>query len=81
MSRVITQRVELDLTLDQIIAIIRQLGPQEQSIVWRALEPPVWSQRLEALLNRIGARVERLPIAEQDVDALVEQARTELYAK
>ena len=81
MPKVITQRIELDLTLDQIIAIIRQLGPQEQKTIWRAIEPPGWSQRLEALLSRIGTRVEQWPIAEQDVDAQVEQARAELYAQ
>jgi len=80
MPKVVAQQVELDLTLDQILSIIRQLKPQEQEIVRRVIEPP-WSQRLEALLARVWARVEHHPIAEEDIDAEVELARTAIYAQ
>jgi hypothetical protein len=81
MSEGVTQRVELELTLDQVLSIVRQLNPREREIVWRAIEPRPWSQRLDALLNRIWSRVESAPISEQDIDAEVEQARTEFYAQ
>ena len=80
MPTVVAQQVELHLTLDQLIAIVRQLNPPEQERVRRAIASPPWSHRLDALLNRVWSRVERDPIAEEDVDAEVEQVRRELYA-
>lgn len=81
MPKVTAQQVELELTLDQILALIRQLKPEEQEILRRALEPPSWNQRLEALLARVWARVERFPISEEEIDAEVERARTAIYAQ
>ena len=81
MPKVIAQQVELDLTLDQLIAIIHQLPPQEQERVWRAIAPRPWRQRLQALLTRVWSRVEHDPITEETVDAEVERIRTELYAR
>jgi hypothetical protein len=81
MPQVITQRIELELTLDQILAIVRQLKPREREIVRRAIESPPWSQRLDALLARVWSRVECYPITEEEVDAEVEAARTALYAQ
>jgi len=40
-----------------------------------------WQQRLEALLARVWARVERHPISEEEIDAEVERARTAIYAQ
>jgi len=81
MPKVIAQQVELELTLDQILAIVRQLKPEEQEIVRRIMAPPPWQQRLEALLARVWDRVERHPISEEEVDAEVERARTAIYAQ
>ena len=47
----------------------------------RVIAPLPWSQRVEALLARVWSRVESSPIAEEDIDAEVELARTELYAQ
>ena len=80
MPKVVARQIELELTLDQILSIVRQLKPQEQELVRRVIEPPPWSRRLEALLTRVWSRVERYPIAEKDVEAEAELARTELYA-
>jgi hypothetical protein len=80
MPTVVAQQVELHLTLEQLIAIVRQLNPPEQEQVRQAMALPPWSHRLDALLNRVWSRVERYPIAEEDVDAEVEQTRRELYA-
>jgi hypothetical protein len=81
MSQATTQRIELNLTLDQVLSIVRQLEPREREIVRRAIEPPPWEERLEALLTRVWGRVERYPITEEEADAEVELARTELYAQ
>lgn len=75
MPKVIAQQVELDLTLDQVLTVIRQLKPEEREIIRRAIEPPAWNQRLEALLARVWARVERYPITEEEVDAELELAQ------
>jgi hypothetical protein len=74
-TRVIARQVEFDLSLDQILAIIRQLQPQEREVVRRAIEPLPWEQRLDALLTRVWARVEKYPISEEDIDAEVELVR------
>jgi len=78
---VIAQQVELDLTLDQVLTVVRQLKPEEREVIRRAIEPKPWSQRLETLLARVWARVERYPITEEEVDAEVELARTAIYAQ
>jgi len=81
MPKVIAQQVELDLTLDQVLTVVRQLKPEEREVIRRAIEPKPWSQRLETLLARVWARVERYPITEEEVDAEVELARTAIYAQ
>lgn len=81
MPKVTAQQVELELTLDQILALVRQLRPEEQEIIRRAIEPLPWHQRLEALLARVWARVERFPISEEEVDAEVERARTAIHTQ
>ncbi|MBM4466021.1 MAG: hypothetical protein FJ014_10800 [Chloroflexi bacterium] len=81
MPRVIAQQVELDLTLDQVLTVVRQLKPEEREVIRRAIEPKPWSQRLETLLARVWARVECYPITEEEVDAEVELARTAIYAQ
>ena len=79
MPKITAQQVELELTLDQIVALVRQLKPREQEIIRRSIEPPPWHQRLEALLTRVWARVERFPISAEEIDAEVERARTAIY--
>jgi hypothetical protein len=81
MPKVVAQQVELDLTLDQVLDVVRQLKPEEQEIIRRAIEPPPWNQRLEALLVRVWARVERYPITEEEIDAEIELTRTAIYAQ
>lgn len=81
MPKVIAQNVELELSLEQILALIRQLTPEEKEIIRRAIEPAPWHQRLEALLDRVWARVESTPISEEEVNAEVEFARTTRYAQ
>jgi len=81
MPKVIAQQVELDLTLDQVLTVVHQLRPEEREIIRRAIEPPAWNQRLEELLARVWARVERYPITEEEIDAEVELARTAIYAQ
>ena len=81
MPKVIAQQVELDLTLDQVLAIVRQLKPEDREIIRRTIEPPPWNQHLEELLAHVWARVERYPITEEEVDAEVELARTAIYAQ
>jgi hypothetical protein len=80
MVKVVAQEVELNLTLDQILALVRQLQPQEREIIRRTLMPS-WEQRLEGLLARVWTRVDESPLSEEDVDAEVTLARRTLYAQ
>jgi hypothetical protein len=81
MTRIIARQGELNLSLDQVLAIVRRLPPQEREQVRRAIEPPPWDQRLDALLARVKARVEKHPISEEEINAEVELARRAIYAQ
>jgi len=81
MPKITAHQIEIELTLDQIVALVRELKPGEQEIIRRVIEPPAWHQRLEALLARVWSRVERLPISEEEIDAEVERARKVIYTE
>jgi len=78
--KVIAQEVELNLTLDQFLALVHQLPPQEREIIRRALTPS-WEERLEALLARVWNRLDDAPLSEEAIDAEVTQARSEICAQ
>ncbi len=78
MIKVIAQEVELNLTFDQVLALMGQLQPQEREIVRRTLMPS-WEQRLEGLLARVWSRLDESPLSEEDIDAEVTFARHTLH--
>lgn len=80
MGESVAQEVELNLTLEQILALVRQLQPQEREIVRRTLTPS-WEQRLETLLTRVWNKLDEAPLSEEAVDAEVTQARRAIYAQ
>ncbi len=80
MIKVVAQEVELNLTFDQVLALMGQLQPQEREIVRRTLTPS-WEQRLDTLLARVWSRVDQAPLSEEDIDAEVAQARQSLYTQ
>lgn len=80
MGKVVTQEMELNLTLDQILSLVRQLQPQEREIVRRTLMPS-WEQRLDGLLTRVWTRLGEAPLLEEDIDAEVTLARRTLYTQ
>ena len=45
------------------------------------LEQETWGARINRLLARIDARVKRRPLPEEQITALIEQVRHELYAQ
>lgn len=81
MPKVVAEKVEIYLPLDQLITIVRQLPPEEKKILRSELMDESWSQRLDALLQRIWARVEAHPIEEAEVNAEVEKAKAARYAQ
>ncbi len=81
MPKVLAEKVEIYLPLDQLVAVVRQLPSEEKKILRRELIDESWSQRLDALLQRIWARVEAHPIEEAEVNAEVEKARAARYAR
>lgn len=80
MAKVLVHNQEVELTLAQIIEAIRQLKPEEKSVVRRALDERSWSQRVDDLLARVWARVEESPLSEADINAEAETVRQALYA-
>ena len=81
MPQITARRVQSDLTLDQLVAIVKQLKPDERELIRHAINQPPWSQRLDQLLHRVWDRVDIAPITEEEVDAEVELARTGLLAQ
>lgn len=81
MPRVKVREAELELDVDQIVEIVRQLPPDEREIVRRAVQPLPWEKRLEALLARVWRRVDHFPLTEEEIDAEVERARSAIYAE
>jgi hypothetical protein len=80
MARVIVQSQEVELTLPQILEAVRQLRPEEKSIVRRALNDRSWSERTDDLLARVWVRVQQSPITDEEINAEVETVRQALYA-
>ena len=80
MARVLVQNREVELTLPQILEAVKQLKPEEKSVIRRALDDRTWSERVDDLLRRIWARVEESPLTEADIDAEVETVRQALYS-
>lgn len=80
MAKVLVHDQEVELTLAQILEAIRQLKPEEKSVIRRALDERSWSQRVDDLLARVWARVEESPLSEADINAEVETVRQALYA-
>ena len=81
MPQITARRVQSDLTLDQLVAIVKQLKPDERELIRHAINQSPWSQRLDQLLHRVWDRVDIAPITEEEVDAEVELARTGLWAQ
>jgi hypothetical protein len=79
-ARILVQNQEVELTLTQILEAIRQLRPEEKSVVRRALDEQSWAQRVDDLLARIWARIQQSPLAEAEINAEVEAVRQALYA-
>ena len=80
MARVLVQNREVELTLPQILEAVKQLKPEEKSVIRRALDDRTWAERVDDLLSRIWARVEESPLTEADIDAEVETVRQALYS-
>lgn len=79
MARVMVQNQEIELTIAQIIEAIRQLKPEEQSIIRRALNERAWSERADDLLTRVWARAQDAPLTEDEINAEVEAVRQTLH--
>ncbi|MEW6366603.1 MAG: hypothetical protein AB1714_18395 [Acidobacteriota bacterium] len=75
MAKVIASEVEIELSVGQVVDIVRQLKPEDQQEVRRALDA-TQDHPLDALLETVWARVEREPITEEEVCAEVERIRT-----
>jgi hypothetical protein len=67
MPRVLAERVEVELSVDQLLSAIRQLGPEERGIIRDELTSD-WSQRLDRLLSQVWTRVEQEPIADAEIE-------------
>jgi hypothetical protein len=80
MPRVLAERVEVVLSVDQLLSAIRQLGPDERDIIRGELASD-WSQRLDRLLSQVWTRVEREPITDTEIEREVEAARTARHAR
>ena len=75
MSQVMLNNVRVELTMEQILAVLRQLPPREREKVRRELEAEEWRREFKELLARIHARVDQSPISEEEIDREVRVVR------
>ena len=69
------------ISLKDLERAVDHLPQAEKLRFVQRLESQTWGTRINRLLARIDARVKRRPITEQQITALVEQVRQELYAQ
>lgn len=67
----------MNLTLEQIVALLQQLRPQEREWVWCTVAPQPWQQRVDVLLAQVWQRLEREPLSETDSAAEIKRARAD----
>ena len=79
MIRLTVKNQEIELSLPQIIQVVKQLKPEEKNIVRRALDDRAWSERVDAVLERVWTRVEQSPLADEDINAEIESVRQTLF--
>ena len=79
MIRVTVKNQEVELSFPQILEVVKQLKPEEKNIVRRALEDRSWSTRVDDLLDRVWTRVEKSPLADEDINAEIKTVRQTLF--
>lgn len=79
MPTIIIDRVEVLLTLEQLINAVRQLSPEDRERMRRELASPVGLESLETLIQRIRDRAEQSPLSEQEINTEVEVVRDARY--
>jgi len=75
MSQVILNNVWMDLTAEHILAVLRQMPPEERERVRCELEAEEWKREFKGLLARIHARVDQSPVSEEEIDQEVQAVR------
>jgi len=58
MSQVMLNNVWIELTAEHILAVLRQMPPEERERVRRELEAKEWKREFKGLLARIHARID-----------------------
>ena len=62
MSQVMLNNVWIELTAEHILAVLRQMPPEERERVRRELEAKEWKREFKGLLARIHARIDHSPV-------------------
>jgi len=82
---VILDKVEIRLTVEQVITAIKQLPPLDQALVRKALDigDDKWIQRFDQLLTSVRAKVDAddQPLTDDDIATEIELARAERDAQ
>ena len=82
---VVLDKVEIRLTVEQVITAIKQLPPLDQALVRKALDisDDEWGQRFDQLLASVRAKVDAdtNPLTDEDIEAEIDQVRAERDAQ
>jgi uncharacterized OsmC-like protein len=81
MSQVMLNNVWVELTAEQILAVVRQLPPKEREKVRCELEAEEWKREFKELLARIHTRVDRSPVSDEEIDREVQVVREARHAR
>ena len=67
----------VQLSLDQLIKVVRQLEPDARSKVAEALLTDAMDERLAALINRLANKTPSIIISDEEIDAEIQAVRNQ----
>ena len=83
MESIVIPQAEVRLSMQQLIAALRQLPTDDQERIWREMSALTWEQRFDALLTRVQQRgsLSGASITDAEIDAEVEAVRSARHAQ
>ncbi len=81
MNQLLIKPNEPRLTLDDLIQALRQLTPAEREIVRHEVNKQTWQTQFRQILASIQAQMIESEMSEAEIEAEIEAARSERYAR
>ena len=73
--------VKIELSFEQLQRVIQKLPHRDKIRLIEKIEHDTWKKQFQQLLKRIRTRVKKNPISQREIDAAVQEARRQIYAR